>query len=134
MKCSCNKDAVGKLIIRAVLGILFAAKGIKFFIGGKTALIAFGKILSTIGITFWPLYFGWILACICVVCGMTLLLGVFFKTTTFLLGTILLLDTICKYYMGYRVFDAVAYSAMIVAVMYGMMFIGAGEYSVQKSE
>ncbi|MDR1433068.1 MAG: hypothetical protein LBI61_01860 [Puniceicoccales bacterium] len=127
-----NKENFGKLFIRMILGIILTAKGIYVFVGGRTALLTLGKILAAVGVTFWPLYFGWAIAVICVVCGIMFAIGAFFKTSAFLLGTVILLETVFKYYASCPLVDSVAISAMLSAAMYGLLFIGPGTYAVDK--
>lgn len=128
-----NGENFGKLFIRVILGLILTAKGIVFFVDGQMALLTLGKILNVIGITFWPLYFGWIIAVICVLCGVTFAIGAFFKTSTFLLGTITLLEAAFKYYINFPLMDTVAYAAIPSVVMYGFLFIGPGTYAVDRS-
>ncbi|MDR3144443.1 MAG: hypothetical protein LBT64_03005 [Puniceicoccales bacterium] len=127
-----DRESFGKLFIRVILGTILAAKGVMFFVQGDSALISLGKILSTIGITKLPLYFGWAIAIVCVVCGVTFAIGAFFKMSTFLLGTIFLLNAIFMYCGGRDLVDEVSHVAILSAVMYGFMFIGAGAHAVQK--
>ncbi|MDR1891226.1 MAG: hypothetical protein LBQ23_03585 [Puniceicoccales bacterium] len=127
-----DKENFGKLFIRLVLGIILAAKGITFFIHGQPALTLLGKILSVVGITFWTLHLGWAIAICYIVCGITMALGAFFKTSTFLLGTFSLLEAAFKYYTGGDPVSEVAHMVMLSATMYGFVFIGSGSYSVQK--
>jgi putative oxidoreductase len=127
-----NRENSGKLFMRLVLGPILTAKGVVFFVKGKTSLIAIGGILSAIGITFWPLVFGWIIAAVCVVCGVTFAIGAFFKTSAFFLGTFTLFEAIFRHFSGANLMDNVAYALMLSAVLYGFIFVGPGTYVVQK--
>jgi hypothetical protein len=44
----------------------------------------------------------------------------------------MLLEAVFKYAVGGPLMDAVAYTLMLSAVMYGFMFVGPGSYVVQK--
>jgi uncharacterized membrane protein YphA (DoxX/SURF4 family) len=127
-----NREDFGKLFIRLVLGIILAAKGVMFLIEGQSFLAMLGKNLSIVGITFWPLFLGGVIAICHIVCGITVALGAFFKTSMFLFGTFFLLEAIFKYHTGSNLIGKVAYLVMLSAVMYGFMFIGSGSYAVQK--
>jgi hypothetical protein len=109
--------------------MVLATKGIMFFVGGNNALIALGKVLSIIGITSWPLHFGWAMAMIYIVGGITFAVGAFFRISTFSLGTIVLLETTFKYSTNRPFMDDVAYALVLAATMYGFMFIGPGTYA-----
>ncbi|MDR1528585.1 MAG: hypothetical protein LBS22_03315 [Puniceicoccales bacterium] len=127
-----NRENFGKLFIRLVLGIVLAAKGVMFLIEGQSSLAMLGKFLSIVGITFWPLYLGGVIAICHIVCGITIALGAFFKTSTFLFGTFFLFEAAFKYHAGNNLTGEVAHLAMLSALMYGFMFIGSGSYAVQK--
>ncbi|MDR2779377.1 MAG: hypothetical protein LBB16_03805 [Puniceicoccales bacterium] len=127
-----DRENFGKLFIRFVLGSILAAKGIIFFVQGQPALTLLGKMLSIVGITFWPLYLGWIMAICYIICGVTVVLGAFFKASTFLLGTFAMLDAVFKYHMGGDVVGEITHCVILSTVMYGFMFIGPGSYAVQK--
>ena len=122
-------EDTGKLFVRCVLGILLTIKGVMFFVDGARSLMAISKFLSIVGVNFWPLWVGRVVAVIRLLFGITFLLGAFFKTSAFLLGSALLFDAACGYYLGIN--DYVL-CLMLASVMYGFIFIGAGQYSVQK--
>ncbi|MDR1173275.1 MAG: hypothetical protein LBJ75_03630 [Puniceicoccales bacterium] len=127
-----NRENLGKLFIRLVLGIILAARGVMFLVGGQSSLTMLGDILSIVGVTLWPLYLGGVIAICHVVCGITVALGTFFKTSTFLFGTFFLLEAASKYHAGNNLIGEVSYLIMLSAIMYGFMFIGSGSYAVQK--
>ena len=85
-----NKEAVGKLIVRIIVGALMMAHGVILFIGGKSGLISIGEICSVLGISGRHLFgiLGGILATFCIISGITFVLGVFFRAASLILGTI----------------------------------------------
>ena len=130
-----NKEAVGKLIVRIIVGALMMAHGVILFIGGKNGLISIGEICSVFGISGRHLFgiLGGILATFCIISGMTFILGVFFRATSLILGTIFLMDAAFKYFLLRRpLFPSVSYIVMASSFMYCFALLGAGEYSAQK--
>ncbi|MDR2777092.1 MAG: hypothetical protein LBB17_03575 [Puniceicoccales bacterium] len=127
-----DREDFGKLFIRLVLGITLAAKGVMFLVEGQSFLTTLGKNLSIVGVTFWPLFLGGVIAICHIVCGITMAIGAFFKTSTFLFGTFFLLEAAFKYHIGSNLSGKISYLVMLSAVMYGFMFIGSGSYAVQK--
>jgi putative oxidoreductase len=127
-----DKEGFGKLFVRVILGMIAMAKGIAFFVQGKGALVAAGNILSLIGINFSPLFFGFCVAIVCVVCGITFAIGAFFKTSAFLLGSVILLDALLHHYTKTAAVDVVVTTIGVAATLYGFVFIGAGPHAVQR--
>ncbi|MDR2602956.1 MAG: hypothetical protein LBC11_00130 [Puniceicoccales bacterium] len=127
-----DRQDFGKLFIRLVFGIILAAKGVVFLVEGQPSLTLLGSILSIVGIASLPLYLGWVIAVCHIVCGIMIALGAFFKISTFLFGTFLLLEAAFKYKMGGNLIREVANLVMLAAVMYGFVFIGSGTYTIQK--
>ena len=127
-----GSEDTGKLVIRIVLGVLVAANGVMFFVNNAGALKAVSALLSSLGIKIWPLLVGDLVAIVKLLFGITFLLGAFFKTSSFLLGTMLLFDAACKYCLKQGFSEIVSLYIMLASVAYGFIFIGAGQYSVQK--
>ncbi|MDR1401705.1 MAG: hypothetical protein LBI81_01975 [Puniceicoccales bacterium] len=126
-----DRENFGKLLVRLVLGTILATNGVMAFVGGKTTLISLGEISRIIGFP-WMLYFGWMMAVASIVCGITFAIGAFFRVSTFLLGTVILAEAICKYCIGHSFLHSVSYILMLSIAVYGFLFIGAGSYAVQK--
>ena len=128
-----DTENFGKLFIRFFIGVYFAITGVHFFVGGHNALVLLGKILQVLGINFSPMLFGVILASMHIVCGMTILLGFLFRSSCFLLGSITLLEAVIEIYMHNSIFNRVLPTFLLSMIIYGMMFIGKGKFSVTKN-
>jgi putative oxidoreductase len=127
-----DRENFGKLFIRVVLGTIIMGRGVAFFVQGKGTLVSLGNILSLLGMNFSPLFFGVCVAVVCVVGGITFALGAFFRTSSFLLGTVTVLDAIFRYHTRTVSLDVAVGAVAIAATLYGFMFIGAGAHAVQR--
>ncbi|MDR2436438.1 MAG: DoxX family membrane protein [Puniceicoccales bacterium] len=134
MSASINFDSenFGKLFMRLFLGIFFMANGVHFFAYGHSALAILGKMLGAIGIHFSPVIFGGILATIHIVCGLTVVIGFFFRTSCFLLGLISLLKVAVAILAGGSITNDTAYAFTVGMTMFGMMFTGGGRFAAGK--
>lgn len=133
MSTSINFDTenFGKLFIRIFLGIYFVVIGVHFFVSGHDALIVLGTILKILGITFSPIFFGWVLASMHIICGMTILIGFLFRISCFLLGSVTLLEAIIALYTDKNFINGVAHIFLLSMILFGMMFVGGGRFSAK---
>ncbi|MDR1413882.1 MAG: hypothetical protein LBI56_03020 [Puniceicoccales bacterium] len=128
---SFDRESFGRLAVRLILGVILAAKGVMVFVGGKSIFLTIGKISAVSGVQ-WLQYGAWVIAVLSIVCGVTFAIGAFFKASTLLLGTIVLLEAVCKHYIGYPFINGISNILMLSVAIYGFLFIGSGSYSVQK--
>ena len=134
MTINFDSENFGKLFIRFFLGVYFIVIGIHFFVSGHSALVFISKVLKVLHFKFSPMLFGSSLASIQIVCGMTVLLGFLFRLSCFLLGSVVLLDAIIAFYMHNNVFSSILPTALLSMILFGMIFVGGGKFSVSKSK
>jgi putative oxidoreductase len=106
--------------------------GVYFFVCGHAALAVLGTVFGVIGIHFSPILFGGMLAAMHIVCGLTMVMGFFFRWSCFLLGSISLLEAAIAIFMGKSILNDVAYIFIVSMVTFGLMFTGSGKFSATK--
>lgn len=127
MKLSHNKD-LGLLILRVVIGIIFAVHGYMKFTG-------IAGTIGFFGVLGFPAYMAYVVAAVEFVGGISLIIGFGSKVASALLA-ITMLVAIVKVH-GPKGFSAGAggyeYVLSLLAATVGILFTGPGKYSVGSS-
>ena len=123
---------LGLLIIRLVFGLYIAASGIILLQGGTDKYHWLGQQLGIFGITFAPTFWGFLAAFIEAVGGLMMLFGFLFRPVQLLLFFVMIVATAYHFNAGDDLMGATAIPALLAAVFLGLLFLGAGKYSVSK--
>lgn len=126
-----RKPDLGLLIIRLVLGIIFAKYGFSKFMDGTPALEKIGGALQVFGITAFPVFWGGLAALVEMLGGCLIFLGYKFRFAAFALFLVM---AVAFYYLfaSSSPFSSYAHALELTAVFLGLVFIGPGKYSIDK--
>lgn len=120
---------IGLLILRAGLGIIFILRGHPKISGGPEAWEQYGAVMQTIGLDFAPLFFGFLIGIVELFGGICLALGVFFTPAVASLLAITLISLIQN---PETELLSTSSSAELSIVLFSLLFIGAGRYSLEQ--
>ena len=116
---------LGLLIIRVGLGALFVYHGFPKLTGGTGEWTDLGNHMEIIGITFWPAFWGFLIAFSEVFGGIFLIFGILFKIACFFL-LFTLVPAVAAYIDQGDLFTEGAYVFQIGIVLIGLVLIGSG--------
>lgn len=126
-----NYRNFGLLIIRVGLGLMFIYHGFPKLAGGEKSWAMFGESTKYVGITFWPVVWGFLCAVVETFGGFMLIIGLAFRPVCLLLIIDLLVATF--YHLGKGEGIMGASHAIEDAIMFaGLLFLGPGKYSADK--
>jgi putative oxidoreductase len=126
-----NYRNFGLLIIRVGLGLMFIFHGLPKLEGGPKMWEQIGGAMGSVGIHFFPVFWGLAAAVVETVGGFLLILGLAFRPVCLLLVINLVIAALFTYNKGEGLMGAS--HAIEDAVMFaGLLFIGPGKYSVDK--
>lgn len=121
----------GLLLLRLVIGAMFVWHGWPLLTGGPHKWLALGAIMKSLGITFSPVFWGFMAAFSHVVGGALFALGLFLRLATLLLAATMGLATFELLHKG-EPFARWSEPAAMTVVFIAFLFIGAGRYSFDK--
>lgn len=124
---------VGLLIIRLCFGIVMIVHGLPKLMGGVERWEKLGGSMANLGITFYPVFWGFMAAITETFGGLLLLAGFAFQPVCILLAFTMLVASIRHLAAGDGL--AVASHALELCILFvGLMFTGAGAYSLRFSK
>ncbi len=128
---------LGLLIIRAALGFIFLIAGYNKFVSGEETLHAIGLNINYLGLDVTPntvstMLFGVLAAGIEVVCGLALIVGYLFRTSTLALFMVMLVATLMQIDTSRGDLTEFGYPLVLGLVLAGLLFTGSGRLSLQK--
>ncbi|PTQ99778.1 putative oxidoreductase [Mucilaginibacter yixingensis] len=126
-----NYKNFGLLVIRLGLGAMFIYHGLPKLEGGPEMWKGLGGAAANVGITFWPVLWGFLSALVEAGGGVLLILGLGFRPVCVLLLINLIVAASFLFHKG----DGWAGAAHPIedAIMFaGLLFVGPGKYSVDK--
>ena len=121
----------GLLIIRIGLGIMFMMHGYPKLLGGPEKWEAIGGVIKYTGIDFLPVMWGLISAMTETFGGFLILLGLAFRPVCLLLTINMALAAAMHLNKGDGIMGA-SQTIELGFVVFGLVFIGPGKYSVDK--
>lgn len=127
-----DKPDLGFLIIRVVVGVIFVAAGIGKFLGGSEVLQNVGQAMGIIGISFAPVFWGFMAALVETVGGLLIIIGFLFRGSAFFLLGTMIVATAVKISSGADFVQEVGYPLVMAAITAGLLFTGPGKIAVQK--
>ena len=126
-----KKPDLGLLIIRIGLGAMFMAHGIPKFLAGGSLLESIGKSMSVIGVTSFPLFWGFMAALTESLGGFLMILGYKFRIVMMAFTFMMVVAFLTKFSPGAD-FVKYAWPAELAVVFFSLIFIGPGKHSVDK--
>ena len=122
---------IGLLILRIGLGIMFILHGYPKVFGGPEKWAEVGTAMQHIGISFAPMFFGFIAGVTEFFGGLFLLLGLFFTPSTILLIMVMIVAT-TKHISSGDPFAFYSHSIEMGIVLLSLVLIGPGKYNLDK--
>jgi putative oxidoreductase len=124
-----HKD-IGILIIRLFIGLTFVwIHGWKKITGGPETWEKIGGAAGNFGITFLPVFWGFMASFAEAVGGLLIMLGLFFRPATVLI-TLTMFVAASSHIFNEDPINRVIYPLQLASVMIGLFFIGPGRYSL----
>lgn len=120
---------LGFLIIRIIFGCMFLFYGTPMLFGGAAKWVQVGGAMGSIGITFWPAFWGFCAAITEFLGGICLILGLFFRPVCSLLAFTMFVAVAMHFKKGDGLLGT-AHALEDGAVFCGLIFIGPGKYSL----
>jgi len=122
---------LGLLILRIGLGLMFILHGYPKVFGGPEMWEEVGTAMQSIGITFSPVFFGFMAGIIELFGGLFLLLGLFFKPALAMLCMVMVVATASHISAGDS-FSDTSHSIEMMIVFISLFFIGSGKHSLDR--
>ena len=127
-----NYRDVALLFLRLSLGSFFIyVHGWPKLAGGLPKWKALGGAMKYVGITFWPVFWGFMAAFSESICVALLIIGFAFRPSCLLLTITMSVAAVSVYRS--RGLGEASHAIELALVFAALMFIGAGKYSVDKS-
>ena len=121
----------GLLIMRVGLGIMFMFHGYPKLLGGPDNWEAVGGAMKHIGISFFPVGWGFLAAATETFGGFLILLGLAFRPAALLLTLVMIVASTMHLKTGDGLSGA-SHAIEAGIVFFSLVFIGPGKYSVDK--
>ena len=121
----------GLLIIRVGLGIMFIFHGYPKLGGGIKTWEQIGTSTKYIGIHFWPVIFGLLSVVVETFGGFLLIIGLAFRPVCLLMIINLIVAALFHFGKGDGL-EGAAHAIEDAIMFAGLLFLGAGKYSVDK--
>ena len=122
---------IGILILRIGLGIMMMLHGYPKLFGGPEMWADLGTASQSIGIDFAPVFFGFMASITEFFGGLFLILGLFFRPSLALLVMVMIVAAASHISAGDEFTDT-SHSIELAIVFISMLFIGPGNYSLDK--
>ena len=123
---------LGLLIIRIGLGILFIYHGLPKLLGGPENWEKLGTAAGAVGIHFLPVFWEFLCAVTETIGGILVVVGLAFRPVCLLMAVNLIVAAAFTYKLSGDFGDA-THAIEDAIVFAGLVFIGPGSYSVDKS-
>lgn len=123
---------LGLLLLRAGFGAMMILHGWPKLAGGYPVWEKLGKAMGYLGIQFAPVFWGFSCALVETLGGVFLILGLWFRPTSILLAINFIVATVMVYKSGGTFLEWSRPAEMLI-LFAGLILIGAGKYSVDRS-
>lgn len=127
-----KKPDFGLLIMRLILGASFATHGLTKFMGGTNVLEQVGKATAAFGIHEFPVFFGGMAALLELLGGILVFVGYKFRIGVVAI-LLVLFAALYSTFVTKPTFMSIAWPLEMFSVFLGLLFIGPGKYSPDKS-
>ena len=122
---------LGLFLLRVAVGVIMIIHGVPKFLGGTEILKEVGSAMVNLGVTYVPVFWGFMAAFSEVLGGLLLIVGFLFRPACFLLGFTMVIATLLEYSTESS-FRSVAHPLTMTFLFFSFMFIGPGRWSLQK--
>jgi putative oxidoreductase len=122
----------GLLVMRIGLGAMMILHGKDKLLGGPDKWADLGEAMGKLHIHFLPAFWGFMCAFAETFGGLFCALGLWFRPVCLLLVINFIVATVFHYTDIYHIKDA-SHAIELMCTFFGLMFIGAGAYSVDRS-
>jgi putative oxidoreductase len=119
------------LFLRVGLGIMFILHGYPKIMGGPEKWEAIGGAVSSMGITFYPVFWGFMAAVSEFVGGILLILGLGMRIASFFIFITMVVASVSDLKSGESILGA-SHTIELAIVFFGLIFLGPGKYSIDK--
>lgn len=120
---------LGLLILRVGIGLIFIKHGFPKLLTGTEKWIWMGSQLKHLGITFAPLFFGFLAVCAEFFGGIALVLGLGTRIAAFFMADVMFVAVVMHYSQG-DAFGTIAHPLSLLVVFLSLMIMGGGSYSL----
>lgn len=122
---------LGLFLLRVAVGVIMIIHGVPKFLGGTEILKEVGSAMVNLGVTYVPVFWGFMAAFSEVLGGLLLIVGFLFRPACLLLGFTMVIATLLNYSIESS-FRSVAHPLTMTFLFFSFMFIGPGRWSLQK--
>lgn len=122
----------GLLLLRLGIGFMFILHGWPKLTGGQEKWIQVGQNMELLGISFAPVFWGFMAGFAEVVGGALIMLGLFWRISCLLLVVTMLVATLRHVTAGDG-FGGYSHSLEAGILFFALLFIGPGKYSFDKA-
>ena len=124
--------STGLLIMRGGLGVMFVLHGWPKLSGGPDTWVKVGGAMSSIGITFAPVFWGFMAAVAECIGGILLAFGLFVRPSAFLLCCTMLVAASMQATAGDDFMMKTSRPIELAAVFLGLLFAGGGDFVLSR--
>lgn len=121
----------GLLILRLGLGFMFIMHGYPKLLGGPERWEGVGHAMGSLGIDFFPVFWGLMAALTETIGGILFVLGLFFRPASLFLAFTMLVAAVFHLGQGDGLMGS-SHSIELGIVFLGLAFVGPGRYSIDK--
>lgn len=122
----------GLLLLRVSVGVIMIIHGVPKFLGGTETLKEVGSAMAYLGVSYAPVFWGFMAAFSEVLGGLLLIVGFLFRPACFFLGFTMVVATLLKFSIDSEFGSVTAHPLTMTFLFFSLMFIGPGRFSVQK--
>ncbi len=126
------RPSLGLLIIRLGVGLIFVFHGWPKLVGGPDVWRGVGSAMGQFGIEFYPVFWGFLAALTEVAGGALVMLGLWFRPAAFLLFGVMVVATFKLIGDGAAFGPGISHPLKMAIVFLGLIFTGAGAFSLQR--
>jgi putative oxidoreductase len=127
-----NYKNFGLLVMRAGLGVMMFLHGLPKLTGGIAKWESLGHSMQHLHINFMPVLWGFMSAITETIGGLFCVLGLWFRLVCMLMLINFIVATLTQFAEGETVLGA-SHAIELCFVFFGLIFQGAGSYSIDKS-
>ena len=121
----------GLLIMRIGLGAMMITHGYPKLMGGMETWTKIGGSMGNLGVTAYPTFWGFMAAFAESICGLFVVLGLFFRPACLLIMFTMIVAAMYHFKAGDGL-DGAGHAVELAFAFFGLMFVGPGKYSVDK--
>ncbi|MCW3122733.1 MAG: DoxX family protein [Flavipsychrobacter sp.] len=127
-----NYKNFGLLVMRAGLGAMMMIHGLPKITGGPEKWEQLGHAMGNLNIHFAPVFWGFMAALTEAIGGLFCILGLWFRLVSILMTIVMIVAAISHYAAGEGIAGS-GHAIELAFAFFGLIFLGPGVYSVDKS-